>query len=59
MTAEGLRVAIFYTKLEARLPKPLLEADRPPAPLELRRALTTVEHVLGDYVAKARLGTAA
>ncbi len=59
LTAEGLRVAIFYTKLESRLLKPLLEADRPPAPLELRRALTTVEHVLGDYVANARLGTAA
>jgi len=59
LTPEGLRVAVFYTKLESRLLKPLLEADRPPAPLELRRALTKIENVLGDYVANARLGAAA
>jgi hypothetical protein len=58
-TAEGIRVAVFYTKLRSRLLGPLLEADKPPAPLELRRALTTVERVLGDYVTNARLGTAA
>jgi hypothetical protein len=52
-------VAVFHTKLESRLLKPLPEADRPPAPLELRRALATIEHVLGDYVANARLGIAA
>ena len=38
---------------------PLLEADKPPAPVELRRALATIEHVLGDYVTNARLGAAA
>jgi len=38
VTAEGIRVAVFYTKLQARLLEPLLEADKPPAPLELRRA---------------------
>ena len=40
VTAEGIRVAVFYTKLQARLLEPLLEADKPPAPLELRRALS-------------------
>jgi hypothetical protein len=50
---------VFYTKLESRLLKPILEADRPPAPIELRRALTTIERVLGDYVANARLGAGA
>jgi predicted MarR family transcription regulator len=59
VTPEGIRVAVFYTKLHARLLAPLLDADKPPAPLELRRALATVERVLGDYVANARLGAAA
>jgi hypothetical protein len=45
--------------MQARLLQPLLEADKPPAPLELRRALTTIERVLGDYVTNARLGAAA
>ena len=59
LTPEGIRVAVFYTKLHARLLGPLLEADQPPAPVELRRALATIEHVLGDYVTNARLGVAA
>jgi hypothetical protein len=59
VTPEGIRVAVFYTKLQARLLRPLLEADKPPAPVELRRALATVERVLGDYVTNARLGAAA
>jgi hypothetical protein len=59
LTSEGIRVAVFYTKLHARLLRPLLEADQPPAPIELRRALGTIEQVLSDYVTNARLGTAA
>jgi hypothetical protein len=59
VTPEGIRVAVFYTKLQARLLRPLLEADKPPAPVELRRALATVERILSDYVANARLGAAA
>lgn len=54
----GTRVAVFYTKLHDRLPGPLLDADRPPAPVELRRVLT-IERVAGDYIDHARLGTAA
>ena len=59
VTPEGIRVAVFYTKLHDRLLRPLLDANQPPAPVELRRALGTIEHVLGDYIANARLGTAA
>ena len=59
LTPQGIRVAIFYTKLQARLLQPLLEADQPPAPIEMRRALTTIERLLGDYVADTRLGAAA
>jgi predicted MarR family transcription regulator len=54
LTAEGIRVAVFYTKLDARLLRPLLEAHKPPAPPELRRALTTIEHIVADYVTTAR-----
>ena len=59
LTSEGIRVAFFYTKLQSRLPRPLLEADQPPAPLKLRRALGTIDHVLGDYITGARLGAIA
>jgi len=59
VTPEGIRVAIFYTKLQARLLRPLLAAHLPPAPLELRQALTAIDRVLGGYVASARLGAAA
>ena len=59
LTPDGIRVAVFYTKLQTRLLRPLLEADKPPAPVELRRALATVERVLGDCVSNARLGVVA
>jgi predicted transcriptional regulator len=59
VTPEGIRVAVFYTKLRDRLLGPLLEADKPPAPLELRRALHTVDHALEAYITGAHLGTAA
>jgi hypothetical protein len=59
LTPEGVRVAVFYTKLYGRLLSPLLEADRPPAPPELRRALATIDRLLTAYVDDARLGAAA
>lgn len=43
LTPEELRVAVFYTKLQRRLLSPLLEADQPPAPTEIRRALATID----------------
>jgi hypothetical protein len=59
VTSEGLRVAIFYTKLRDRLLRPLLVANEPPASVELRRALAIVHRAVDDYVANARLGRAA
>ncbi len=60
LTAEGLRVAIFNTKVHARLLRPLIAAaDQPAAPIELRRALATIDRVINDYVDHARLGVAA
>ena len=38
LTPDGQRVAIFYTKVHDRLLRPLIAADRPPAPPELRAA---------------------
>ncbi|HEX9178500.1 MAG TPA: hypothetical protein VF874_21280, partial [Mycobacterium sp.] len=43
LTDDGLRFAIFYTKLHDRLLRTLLAADRPPAPPALRKALHTID----------------
>ena len=59
LTGEGIRVAIFYTKLQNRLLRPLLDADKPPAPIEVRRALTTLSSAVNQYAHDARLAPAA
>ena len=59
LTATGIRVALFYTKLRNRLLVPLLAADQPPAAPALRQALKVVEASVNDYVAHARLRPAA
>jgi hypothetical protein len=59
LTADGQRVAIFYTKVHDRLLRPLIAADQPPAPIELRRALATVDRHVHNYIDTARLPTAA
>ena len=43
LTGDGLRFAIFYTKLHDRLLRPLLASDQPPAPPPLRKALRTID----------------
>ncbi len=60
LTPEGVRVAIFYTKVHSRLLRPLVAAGhQPPAPIELRRALTTIDKVISNYTDQARLQPAA
>jgi hypothetical protein len=59
LTPEGIRVAVFYTKLQNRLLRPLLAADKPPAKTEIRRALKTLETAVNDYIHNARLTPAA
>lgn len=59
LTPDGQRLAIFYTKLNDRLLRPLLAADQPQAPPALRQALTTIDHHVDDYITRARLKTAA
>lgn len=59
LTADGLRVAIFYTKVYGRLLRPLLAVDHPPAAPDLRQALRVIDtHVLTS-IHRARLPTAA
>jgi hypothetical protein len=58
-TVEGIRFAVFYTKVRERILGPLLSSDQPPAPAQLRQALQVVERHVRDYVTTARLGLAA
>src|SRR5712671_6734403 len=55
VTADGIRVAVFFTKLQRRLLEPLLAADRPPASPELRSALAAIDRAIQEYVTNARL----
>jgi hypothetical protein len=50
---------VFYTKVHDRLLRPLLAANAPPAPTELRQAPATIDRHVRDYIDEARLGNAA
>ena len=58
LTPEGIRVAVFYTKLRNRLLRPLLEADKPPAKVEIRQAVRSLKNAVTDYIQSARLAPA-
>jgi hypothetical protein len=55
LTGDGLRVAIFYTKVHDRLLRPLLAANQPPAPPTLRKALHTIDIHITETINQARL----
>jgi hypothetical protein len=59
ITTDGQRVAIFYTKIHNRLLRPLLAADSPPAPADLRAALRTIDRHVDGHIDHAHLGNAA
>jgi len=59
LTADGIRIAIFYTKVHDRLLRPLTAANTPPAPAELRHALATIDRHVHSYLNQARLPNAA
>jgi hypothetical protein len=60
VTPEGVRVAVFYTKIHDRVLRPLVASgDQPPAPVELRRALATIDRTVDSYINNARLHPAA
>ena len=59
LTPEGARVAIFYNKVHDRVLEPLVAAgNQPPDPIELRRALATIDRVIANCVDHARLAPA-
>jgi hypothetical protein len=58
LTTDGVRFALFYTKVHDRLLVPLLAADTPPAPPQLRQALGVIDRSVTDYVRQARLEAA-
>lgn len=57
LTSDGQRFALFYIKVHDRLLRPLMAADRPPASLQLRRALRVIDREVEDYCHHARLRT--
>ena len=59
LTADGIRIAVFYSKVYNRLLVPLTAANQPPAPPELRAALAAITRHVDDYANQARLPRAA
>src|SRR5512133_1902147 len=58
LTSDGIRFALFYTRVHDRLLVPLLAADRPPASPSLRDALHVIDQSVHDYIGQARLKAA-
>ncbi len=59
LTPDGIKFAVFCTKLCNRLLRPLMAADQAQAPPELRQALDVISQHVDDYISRARLGKAA
>lgn len=57
LTTDGMRIAVFYTKLHDRLLRPLTAANDPPAPLPLRQAVRIIDMHVDDYIKQARIAT--
>ncbi len=55
LTPDGIKFAVFCTKLRNRLLRPLMAADQPQAPSELRNALDVIGQHVDDYISRARL----
>ena len=58
LTPDGIKFAVFYTKVHNRLLRPLMAADQAQAPPELRQALHVISQHVDDYIGRARLGKA-
>ena len=59
LTPDGLAFAIFYTKVHDRVLSPLFAAGQPQAPPQLSAALHTIERIIDERLAAARLPAAA
>ena len=55
LTADGVRIAVLYTKIYNRLLVPLTVANQAQAPPELRAALAAITRRVDDYVNRACL----
>ena len=58
LTGDGLRFAIFYSKIHDRVLRPLLAADQPQAPPRLQAALHTIDRHIDQRLTQARLANA-
>ena len=58
LTPDGLRFAIFYTKVHDRVLRPLMAGDQPQTPPPLRDALRVIDHEVISRLAAARLPAA-
>jgi hypothetical protein len=58
LTDDGLRFAVFYTKLGDRVLPALFAADQPNSPPQLRRALATISGCVDGYLTDAGLAAA-
>ncbi len=59
LTPDGIRVAIFYTKVYGRLLRPFLAVDHPPASPDLRQALRVIDMHVVTSIDRARIPRAA
>ena len=59
LTPDGLKFAIFYTKVHDRILAPLFTAAQPQAPPQLRTALHAIEQHIDQRLARSRLPAAA
>jgi len=59
LTPDGIRVAIFYTKIYGRLLRPMFAVDHPPADADLRHALRVIDTHVVTSIDRARLPRAA
>jgi hypothetical protein len=59
LTPEGIRIAVFYTKIYNRTLVPLTAANQPQALSELRVALATITRQVNAYAVHARISLAA
>jgi hypothetical protein len=59
LTGDGLRFAVFYTKVHDRVLRPLMAGDQPQAPPPLRDALRVIDGEVTRRLAAARLPAAA
>jgi hypothetical protein len=55
LTPDGLKFAVFYTKVHDRILRPLMAGDRPPAPPTLQEALRTIDTEITQRLDAARL----